>query len=62
MRDLPQNQTQTPMENHSDHFPDGDTRLQGPDMQVRSAQVPYSGGYTVGDFLRWGRVDNGLVT
>jgi hypothetical protein len=50
----PQNQTQTLLENYSDHFPDSDTRLQGSGMQVWSAQVPYSGGFTVEDFLRWG--------
>jgi hypothetical protein len=55
MTDLPQNQTQTPMENNSDHFPDSDTRLQGSAMQVWSAPVPFSGGFTVEDFCNFSK-------
>jgi len=42
--------------NHSDHFPDTDTRLEGSDMQVRSASVPGAGEWTMEDYLRWGNV------
>jgi hypothetical protein len=55
MTESPQNQTQAPMENHSSHIEDHDTRLSPSAVQVWSAPIPGAGGFTVGDFCNFSK-------
>ncbi|MDD5092765.1 MAG: hypothetical protein PHV74_00065 [Dehalococcoidia bacterium] len=52
MTEFPHQAMSPSLENHSDHFPDSDTRLAGSAMQVRSASVPGAGWETVEDLLK----------
>jgi hypothetical protein len=56
MTDHPHENASSSVQNHSDHFPDTDTRLEGSDMQVLSAPISGAGEWTMEDYLRWGNV------